>query len=289
MVLPPELIYEIIFHLRHDKQALLKCSLVTNLWAYSSQKLLHDWHLHFTPETFQAWKETAPSTSIEPLQHVCSLTCSGFDPLDDFHGDHLKSFHRLQHITLHLITSTRPDLANSLLASQNTLSSLLLRNVFFFDTAVVNLINHFPNLRELDIDQSMIHNDRENVPSSSISPRGLLHLTDLRAGSLVSLFTCLSGLELEYDELEMVGPTSSQPCLYVPPIVYACGKALVCLKLSPHFCEPQRHASRTHPVAPFNTTIFQCPPISLSRIAQDYASSYSSPIQHVCNRQHSPS
>ena len=87
MVLPPELIYEIIFHLRHDKQALLKCSLVTNLWAYSSQKLLHDWHLRFTPETFQAWKETAPSTSIEPLQHVRSLTCSSFDPLDDFHGD----------------------------------------------------------------------------------------------------------------------------------------------------------------------------------------------------------
>ena len=270
MVLPPELIYEIIFHLRHDKQAFLECSLVAILWAYSSQKLLHDWHLRFTPETFQAWQETASSTSMEPLQHVCSLTCSGFNPLDDFHGDLLKSFHRLQHITLHLITSTRLDLANSLPASQNTLLSLLLSHVSFFDTAVMNLINHFPNLRELHIDQSRICKDRENVPSSSISPRGLLRLTDLRAGSLVSLFTCLSGLELEYDELEMVGPTSSQPRLYVPPIVYACGKALAHLKLSPHFCEPQHHASCTHSVAPFNTAIFQCPPISLLRIAQDY-------------------
>ena len=125
--------------------------------------------------------------------------------------------------------------------------------------------------------------------SSFLTPRGLLRLTDLRAGSLVSLFTCLFGLELEYNELEMVGPTSSQPRLYVLPIVYACGKAFARLKLSLHFCEPQCHVSRTHSVAPFNTTIFQCPPISLSRIAQDYANSYSLPIQRVCNQQHSPS
>ena len=241
MVLPPELIDEILFYLRHDKLTLLKCSLVAKSWAYRSQKLLFNWHLHFTGgKTFRMWRETASQTNFESLEYVRSITCSEFDSLDDFHGNHLKSFHRLQHITLHLVVSTRSDLANSLPASQNTLSSLHLSDVTLYNTAIVNLINHFPNLSQLHIDHCTFRWHGWDAPSPSRSPSGKLRLTGLGVEDMKALFSCLSNLELEYDELEFVDFPSAflRDNVYVPSIVYACGHALARLELCSFTCKP---------------------------------------------------
>ena len=240
MALPPELFDEVIFQLRHDKPTLLNCSLVVKSWVYWSQKLLHDWHLRFTPETFRTWQETASLSSIESLQYVRSLTCSQF-PIDDFHEDHLKSFHRLQHITLHRVTSIRPDLTNLFPASQNTLSSLHLSLLSIHRTVIANIIDCFPNLRKLHIDRSRISYGPMNTPFPSRSPRGKLRLTGLLAADMGSLCACLCGLDLGYDELEIVNPPS-RPNSFVPPIVHACGEALERLKFSPSSCKPQCYA-----------------------------------------------
>ena len=100
MALPPELVDDILIYLRHDKRTLLNCSLAAKSWVCRSQKLLHDWHHCFTPETHRTWQETASPTGAEQLQHVRSLTCSRFNRLLPSHRGYFKSFPRLLHITL---------------------------------------------------------------------------------------------------------------------------------------------------------------------------------------------
>ena len=249
MALPPELTDEILFHLRHDKQTLLNCSLVAKSWVYRSQKLLHEWHLHFTPETFRAWQETVSPTSMESLQYVHSLTYSEFYTFDIFHGDYLKPpLHRLQHITFDDVWFVQPDPTKSLPASQNTISSLYLCRVDIFSVTIVNLINFFPNLKELHIHQCMILGHRTvPIPPFSRSPSGKLHLTKVGKMDMALLSSCFSEVELAYDELEIVD--CGQAYSDVLPIVYACGKALARLKLSPPSCKPWRYAPYTYPAA----------------------------------------
>ena len=231
MALPPELVDEILVYLRHDKRTLLNCSLVAKSWVYASQ-ILYYWDQCFTPKTYQTWRETASPTSTELLQHVRSLTCSWFSSLYDFHADHLKLFHRLQHLTLTHIESIQLDIINLLSASQNTLSSLCLRYVPIYDSVLTNLIDYFPNLRELHIDQVAIQKDNSTTPSASRPLRGKLRLTCLWSRDMAVLSSCLSKLELAYDELEVTS-SLNQPYLYLPAIVYGCGKALARLELEP--------------------------------------------------------
>ena len=244
MALPPELIDEILFRLRYDKRTLQGCSLVAKSWVYRSQKLLQDWHLRFTPETYKTWRETASPARIKSLQQVRSITCSGFNSLRDVHGEHLQSLHRLQHITLDNVKSAQRDLINLLPASQGTISSLHLSRVSIYDTGIVRLINYFPNLREFDIDQSKILKDPLSIPPSSRSPRGKLGLADLRKQDMTALSACLARLEPAYDELEIVNTYGlSYPDL--PPIIYACGKDLARLVLDPAYGKPVCYAPCT--------------------------------------------
>ena len=233
MPLPSELVDEIIFQLRHDKPTLLICSLVAKSWVYWSQKLLRDWHLRFTPETLRIWKETASPEGMGLLQHVRSLTCARFHPLDKFHGDHLRSLNRLQHIVLCRVSSIRSDLTNSLPASQNTLSSLHLSLVFACDNAILNLIVHFPNLKNLHIERCTIWQGFRNFRSTSRSPRGKLRLTDLTNRDMSTLSAHLSKLELGYDEIEISSTLYGPSDLTLLPIIHACGKALARLEFSP--------------------------------------------------------
>ena len=123
--LPPELVDEILIHLRHDKKALCHCSLVAKSWTYSSQKLLYA-RVHITPSAYQTRQEIASPTSTELLQHVHSLTCHQFQSLHELHKDYLKSFHRLQRLTLDGVDGVDSDVVNLFPAFQNTLSSLSL-------------------------------------------------------------------------------------------------------------------------------------------------------------------
>jgi hypothetical protein len=229
--LPPELVNEILIYLRNDKQTLLNCSLVAKSWTYMSQKLRY-WDQRFTPETYRTWRESASPTSTELLEHVRSLTCSLFTSLDDFHCDHLKLFHHLQHLTLTRIGSIQSDVINLLSDSQNTLSLLHLCHVTIQDSMIAKFIDYFPNLRELHIDHATIEKDDLTTPSASRPARGKLRLNCLWDRDMAVLSSCLSKLELAYDELE-VASSLNQPDVYLPPIVYGCGKGLACLEIEP--------------------------------------------------------
>ena len=241
MALPPELVDEILTQLQDDKQTLLNCSLIAKSWAYPSQKLLHDWHLCFIPETYRTWQETASPTRMELLPRVRSLTYRNFDSLHPFRRDHLKSFHRLQKITLRDISlNIQSDIINYLPASQNTLSSLYLANVSIYNTALVDLINHFPNLRDLHLDQLYIPHTRHTAPPFR-SPRGKLCLTALPPAAVATLLSCLHELELGYDELEIVNFDETAHC-WLSPLISSCRKTLACLKFSPLSRKFQCHA-----------------------------------------------
>ena len=186
---------------------------------------------------------------MESPQYVRSLTYSEFYPLDIFHGDYFKPpLHRLQHITFDDVIFAQPDPTDSLPASQNTVSSLYLSRVDIFSPTIVNLINFFPNLKELHINKSMIPGHQTvGIPPFSRSPAGKLQLTSISVKNMPLLSSCCPEMELGYSEIEIVYCTNAYP--YVLPILYACGKALARLKLSPPSCKPRRHAPYTHPAA----------------------------------------
>ena len=235
--LPPELVDEILIHLRHDKKALCHCSLVAKSWTYSSQKLLYA-RVHITPSAYQTRQEITSPTSTELLQHVHSLTCHQFQSLHELHKDYLKSFHHLQCLTLDDVDGVDSHVVNLFPAFQNTLSSLSLFCVSLTLDAFINLFSYFPNLRELQLGRPTFYPDHRTVPPPSTPPRGKLRLSMLSEKDAGVLLRGLRGLELEYDELEIyqVGGLAT---LHTGSrsIVSKCEKTLRRLTLGPYDCK----------------------------------------------------
>ena len=145
MILPLELLDDILIHLQLDNQALQNCSLVARSWTYPSQKLLYT-RVIITPSRYQTWQEIASPTSANLLRHVQILMCREFQSLHDLHDDYLKSFHHLQYLSL----DHHVDLDTTSLfpAFQNTLSSLSLSHVSLTLDAFIKLLSYFPKLRK---------------------------------------------------------------------------------------------------------------------------------------------
>ena len=236
MVLPPELVDEILIHLRRNKQALQNCSLVAKSWTYPSQKLLYS-RVHITPSTYRTWQEIASPTSAELLQHAHSLTCFRIDSLHGLHEDYLKSFHHLQELNLDQVYDIKLDTVNLFQAFQNTLSSLSLSRVSLTLDAFIKLLGYFPNLRELRLTEPAFDSEHRTVPPPSTSPRGTLSLLLSSARNTDILLRGLCELEPEYNELhiyELGDSTSTSP---VHTVISACEKTLTHLQLGLRDCK----------------------------------------------------
>ena len=234
MILPLELLDDILIHLRRDNQALQNCSLVARSWTYPSQKLLYT-RVRITPSRYQTWQEIASPTSAKLLRHVQSLMCRQFRSLHDLHDDYLKSFHLLQHLSLdHRVDL---DTTNLFPAFQNSLSSLSLSHVSLTLDAFINLLCYFPNLRRLQLFNSRFDSGHLTVPPPSTPPRGALRLFMLSQKRADIPLRALCALEPEYDELEIYRVYDSPS--HVRSIISACKKTLAHLKLGPRDCKPQ--------------------------------------------------
>ena len=237
MILPPELVDEILIHLQHDKQALQNCSLVAKSWTYSSQKHLFT-DISITTSTYRKWREIASPTSAELLQHAHSLICYQSQSLHDFHEDYFKSFHRLQFLSLERIRDIDLDAVHFFLAFQNSLSSLSIFRVSLALDALIKLLGYFPNLRKLYLNELTFCAEHRTTPPPSISPLGMLSLSTFSVKNADILLRRLCELELEYDELyiyEVHGNIS-----HIHSVVSACAKTLTHLKLGPYDCKLQR-------------------------------------------------
>ena len=228
MIFPPELVDEILIHLRHDKQALQNCSLVAKSWTYSGQKHLYT-DIRITPSTYRIWQEIASPTSAELLRHAHSLICYQSQSLHDFHEDYFKSFHRLQFLSLERIRDIDLDAVHFFLAFQNSLSSLSLIHVSLALGALIKLLGYFPNLRKLYLNELTFCAEHRTTPPPSIPPRGKLSLSTFSAKNADILLRCLCELELEYDELYIYKVHGN--ILHIHSVVSACAKTLTHLKL----------------------------------------------------------
>jgi hypothetical protein len=238
MILPPELIDEVLIHLRHDKKTLRNCSLVAKSWTYPSQKYLYT-RIRVAPSTYQKWRGIASPTSVELLRHVHSLSCHKFLSLHVLQRDYLKSFHGLQNLTLEQVHNVGLDTVESFLAFQNTLSSLSLFHVCFTLDAFIKLLGYFPNVRELRLYNPTFDTEHLTTPPpNSKPPRGALHLSLSSARDTDILLRGLCALELEYDELDIYeNPGASASPVH--PAIFACGKTLAHLNLCLRDCKFQ--------------------------------------------------
>ena len=234
MTLPQELVDDILVYLQHDKQALRNCSLVAKSWAHPSQKLLFA-SIYLTPKIYETRLENASPMSTEVLRHVRTLTCRGFFPFGIPHSDYFRSLHHLQHLTLREIREIGPDTPNLFLAFHDTLSSLFLDWVHLTWSTFVGLIDCFPNLRGLHFHRSSLKTDHSPVPPLSRLLRGKLYLLVFVESDLSTFSRGIAGLELEYDQLEIIY-THSDPS-HVQHILSACKKTLTWLRLVLRCCK----------------------------------------------------
>ena len=244
MALPPELIDEILTYLRDDKPALLNCSLIAKSWVYPSQKLLYT-DVRLTPKTYRIWQENSSPTSAELLQHVRTLSWHHFLQLS--HRDYFGSLHRLERLAFRDFVRVESNITNIFSAFHTTLSSLSLSHVSLTWVAFIKVVDYFPNLRDLHLDQSLFVGDPRAVPPLSRPPQGKLHLSLLSPDVTSMLSNGLPASELRYDELEIIDVLDYTPSR-IQPIVSACGKTLTRLALNLFSCKFQYHM-------PFSDTI----------------------------------
>ena len=238
MALPSELIDEILAYLQVGKRTLQGCSLIAKSWVYPSQKLLHT-NAHLTPETYRIWRENVSPAGAELLQHVRILSWHHFYPLQSSHGDYFGPLRRLEHLAFRDFVRTEPSITNLFSAFQTTLSSLSLFYVSLTWAAFINVVDYFPNLKDLHVARSSFVGDRRAIPPLSRPPRGKLRLIALSLDNMSTLSSGLSASELQYDELEInvLDQTPSR----VRPIISGCGKTLTRLVLDLFECKFKCH------------------------------------------------
>ena len=232
MTLPPELIDEILTYLQDDKRTLRNCSLIAKSWEYPSRKLLFT-NAHLTPETYRIWRENVSAAGAELLRYVRTLNCHNFHSIQPSHGDFFGPLHRLERLAFRDFVHIESNITNLFSAFQTTLSSLFLSHVSLTCVAFINVVDYFPNLRDLHVARSSFVGDRRAVPPLSRPPRGKLRISFLSLDNISALSSGLSSSELRYDELEIVG-TGDQTPSRTRSIISACGGTLTRLVLEPY-------------------------------------------------------
>ena len=251
MTLPPELIDEILTDLRDDKPTLRNCSLIAKSWEYPSRKLLFT-NAHLTPETYRIWRENVSAAGTELLRYVRTLNCHNFHSIQPSHGDFFGSLHRLERLAFRDFVHIESNITNLFSAFQTTLSSLFLNHLFLTWAAFINVVDYFPNLRDLHVTRFSFVGDVRSVPPLSRPPRGKLRLSSLSRENISVLSNGLSASELRYDELEIVNMGSQTPSR-TRSIISACGGTLKRLVLALRGRKFQCHTPHGEPSTQSNT------------------------------------
>lgn len=170
--LPPELLDKIIGYL---PRPLRGYSLVARSWTYPCQRRLFE-TIEQLSESILWWKlnKTSPK-NIEIFHHVRSLSVDAevslrqrSDALARFHHYKFPLFPRLKRMALRYWG--RPSVSPQLgvvLAPQNTIEHLTLRECRVTINALVTLINHFPNLTEVGL--IALEHEVNNEPTPSLT------------------------------------------------------------------------------------------------------------------------
>ena len=219
MSLPRELLDEVFDYLplddEQDQQSLRNCSLVAKSWTNPSRRRLFK-TVEIREANIQSWLDTIPPTNDELLRHVCSLSYVTRNALPgtawrpkgrvDVLRDYLPSFHCLQHLSLSS-RCIRSDISQQIeifSAFRHTLSRLDLKYSTVTMSALVALINFFPNLDRLDLRYILEEVDGE--PASPLCRPLIrkLHIFGFYEHGL-GVLDQLSELGLVFEELDVDG------------------------------------------------------------------------------------
>lgn len=232
-LLPQELIDEII--VRVPPESLRSCSLVAKSWIYPSRRRLFE-TVNVVPEAkFWMWLKCISPTNVKLLQHVRSLSCL----IDSspcrrtgriyFLRNFLPSLPRLGHL---LLSSGRLESVTQIgapLAFQHTLKHLSLYRCQVTISALVTIINYFPNLDRLDLNNLSHEVDRQPVPSLSRTPPKLF-VTERNPRDEFGILDQFVGLQPQCDEVSIELDARLAPLL-TQRVIDGVGASVKCLKL----------------------------------------------------------
>ena len=248
MNLPQEVLDEIFSHLDpyYDGVSLRACSLVARSWVYPAQRRFFS-SVTITPAVEQSWNDNISPTNIKLLSHVRSLdygkwSHQRFPSRVGALVDYFPSLRQLRSLTLTRmwIGLGFSEHVEVFSAFQHTLSSLYLRDIYLPWTALIILINYFPFLKNLEV-QNPSFGERDDHPTPLSRPlHGRLAITKFAEPALKTLSDRLPALggQLACDELAIWGRLINHlVCLdHYQCVIDTCGKNLKRLSLSLRKC-----------------------------------------------------
>ena len=211
--LPPELLDEIVGHLLpHGQESLRSCSLVAKSWVYSSGRLLFK-TVEILEQNLGSWLENISPTNVEILGHVYSLSYgivnTRLTPREVI--DLARRMGALRdYLSSGFVWSSTPipslpQRIQIFSAFQRTLTSITLENCMVTTSAVVTLIDYFPNLIWIYLYNISHGTDGERIPPlSRLLLRGL-SVIDFDTLYDLDLLDELSGLGLRFEEVAIGG------------------------------------------------------------------------------------
>ena len=187
MNLPQELLDEIISQIPlGDENSLRNCSLVAKSWIYPSRRRIFEVIDIWRNADLKLWMDVIQPTNIGILQHVRSIRCLPPDSPrpSAFLRDYSPSFRQLERLTF--FSGFLPSLTQigTCSAFQHTLSYLRLWLCTVTASAVVTLVNYFPNFAHLDLVELYYRVDTQPSPPFS-RPLKKLSITKITNLTLV--------------------------------------------------------------------------------------------------------
>ena len=187
--------------------------MVARSWAYTSQRRLFEKVNIAGDKRLKWWQSNIPPTNVELLQHVRSLSYEIPKARSDCPiRDYSPSFRQLRDLSLHGgYPLSSFDQIGTPAAFQHTLSYFRLRCCKVTTSALVTIINYFPNLAHLDLSEVSYSLDSQHTPPIS-RPLQKLSIREFNRTGL-DLVEQLMGLRPQCDDVTVSLYVASCPSL----------------------------------------------------------------------------
>lgn len=202
---PPELIDDIIGHISPDDlQSFRNCSLVARSWVHSSRSSLFKSVDLRREAHLRSWLNNISSKNLGVLEYVRALAVNAGITSDE-HSEVLASslplFPKLKRLVLFRARMSSIAQLGMSLAPQQSLECLSLDGCYLTINALTKLINHFPNLVQLELRDILPANDGEPIPSTLLRPLRKLITNEPDTGEALGILDQFLGLRPRCEEV----------------------------------------------------------------------------------------
>ena len=216
MTLPPEILDKILEHIplgSQGPQTLIACTLVATWWTGPSQRRLFS-SVSIYHRNYQRWMDGVVFSEskahlleyVRSLQHWRAVIIGirySIRNLSKYSGEYLSAMHNIYRLVLGNIIIehiSKGEFRTCFSAFRETLVDLTLDIFNTSFSALVALVDYFPNLTTLRLGLFDVTPDEEPVPALSRPLRGRIHISCI-SRYLAGFFDRLAKLDPEYEEL----------------------------------------------------------------------------------------